>query len=400
MVDSSPAPRADSSRAWRAGFGATLAAAMASSTFMQSALGTLAPFLTADLGVSRSQLGGLTTTLFLVGAAFSPLAGRIADAVGGRRILIGLFAVAGVMMAAAGLAPSYPWLLAAVALGGLAMAAGNPATNKLLSAHLPRGRQGVLTGVKQSGVQAGTFAAGAVLPPAALLIGWRGALLASSLLAVAGVAATLRVVPPDPPDADGGGWRRARPKLGPIVTRLSVYAFLMGAGVAVASTYLPLYAYERLDFSAALAGLAWATVGAVGVVARIAWGRHSDRVRDLAVPLAAIGALSVAAQLLIWGAEAAGGWMLWVGAVAFGASAASWNAVGMLAIVKRVEAADAGRASGLVQLAFYAGFVASPVAFGVSVDATGRYDLGWAVIVACYAAATVAALRWRRLPAF
>ena len=79
-----------------------------------------------------------------------------------------------------------------------------------------------------------------------------------------------------------------------------------------------------------------------------------------------------------------------------GLTAGSWNAVGMLEIVKGMEAADAGRASGAVLLAFYAGYVLSPAAFGYSVDRTGAYDLGWGAVLVIYSLALVLAAIWDR----
>jgi MFS family permease len=183
----------------RAGFGAALLVGMTVSTFMMAALGPLGPLIRDDLDISRSALGGLTTVMFAVGALLSPLAGRLADDLGGRRLLVGLFALAAACFLAAALSSGYPWLLIVVFVMGLSVAAGNPATNKLLAERIPSGRQGVITGVKQSGVQVGIFLAGALLPVGAVAFGWRGMMLAS----VTGRAATRGVRAPDGPGHSG-----------------------------------------------------------------------------------------------------------------------------------------------------------------------------------------------------
>ena len=66
---------------------------MAVSTVLQFAIGALAPHLMADLGLSRVQLGAITTVFYFTAAALSPLAGAITDRVGGRRSLALLFLV-------------------------------------------------------------------------------------------------------------------------------------------------------------------------------------------------------------------------------------------------------------------------------------------------------------------
>ena len=87
--------------------------------------------------------------------------------------------------------------------------------------------------------------------------------------------------------------------------------------------------------------------------------------------------------------------LLWAGAVALGATAVAWNALGMLSIVRDVDAARAGRASGRVLLGFFGGFLAGPVSFGAVVDATDAYALGWAGVTTAFLAATIVAWPWR-----
>jgi predicted MFS family arabinose efflux permease len=378
-------------RSWLFAFAGTLTLAMGASTFLAFALGVLAPLITADLNLSRASFGALITVMFLVGSLGSPAAGWLVDALGGRRVLGGLFLFAALSFLAAAAAPTYTLLLAVMTLGGLALAAGNPVTNKLVAAHVRLGRQGVVMGVKQSGVQVGAFLAGALLPAGALVFGWRGVLLASVALPAIGLAVTRLFVPPDPPMpsehevvAWAGLWSQVR--------WLVAYGFCMGLGVAALTAYLPLYAHEGVGLSVPAAGGAAATVGLVGIIARISWGHVADRGARSSQLLAIMAAGSVTSQLLLWGASPSRSALLWAGAVGIGASAGAWNAVGMLAIVKDLGVREAGRASGLVLLAFYGGYVVAPVAFGYSLDVTGAYDVGWISVTLSYVAAAVIAV--------
>ncbi|MEU2490989.1 MFS transporter [Streptomyces sp. NPDC007883] len=137
-------------------------------------LGALGPRPVGELGISATLLGLTTTIGFGTAALLSPVSGRIVDWIGPRRGLVVLLLVAAAALAAIGAAPGAGLLLGAVALGGLPQALANPATNKAILA-IPAERRGAVTGLKQSGVQLGEFAAG--LPLAALAggIGWRGA---------------------------------------------------------------------------------------------------------------------------------------------------------------------------------------------------------------------------------
>lgn len=370
-------------------------AAMGVATFIGFVIGVLAPLLLEEFAMSRSQLGALTTVLYLVGGFGSPVAGRLVDRFGGRIILVILFVAGAAGTVGVALAPSYAWLLGAMVLAGFSLAAGNPVTNKLVVANIPAGTQGVLMGVKQAGVPMGKFLAGVVMPGAALLLGWRNAVLTGLLIPVAGLVSGLFLLPPDQGVATSRAERRDRP-LGGAVRRLAVYAFLMGTGVAVVNVYLPLYAHDELGMSVTAAGAVASLTGIVGVLSRIVWGRVTDGLVDVAPALRAIAATSALAVGFMIAARWWGQWLLWLAAFVFGASTLGWIVVGMIGVVALIDLRDAGRASGLVLLGFYGGFVSSPVVFGWIVDRTGIYAPGWAFIAAAFTGATLIATWWLR----
>jgi MFS family permease len=378
---------------WRMAFAITLLFAMAAGTVTQFAIGVLAPFLTEDLDLTRTQLGSLLPAFFAVGALGSLLAGRLVGRFGGRATVIAIFWLSAAGLAGMAVSFNYALLLLAIAVAGLGTALINPGTNQLIAVHLPRGRQGVVLGIKQSGVQVGATLVGALLPVAAVAFGWRAAVLVTAAVLLVGIVATLLVVPrPDRPQSTAVATPRA--PLGGFVGWMATYAFLMGAGVAAVLAFVVLYAVEMLDFSRSRAGMVAALVGGVSVVARIWWGRATELMATSTAPLLVVAALSVVGQVLIWAAQGAGEWVIWLGAVVFGATAASWNAVGMLAIVRELEPSATGRATGIVQSMFYVGLLICPILFGWSVDATDRYDLGWAGVTGIFGLATLLAGAW------
>ena len=62
--------------AWRAGFGALMAAAMTAATVLLASIGVAATFIIDDLGVTRAQLGLLLAANAVAAAIGSPLIGR------------------------------------------------------------------------------------------------------------------------------------------------------------------------------------------------------------------------------------------------------------------------------------------------------------------------------------
>lgn len=369
---------------------------MGAGTYAGYAFGVLGPDLVAEFRLSRFQLGLLTSAFFVVGGTLSLVAGRATDRFGARRVMLVAFGVAAAALVALALAPAYALLLAAAALAGVALASGNPVTNKLIAVHIVPGRRGLIMGGKQAGVQVAAFLAGALLAPLAVAFGWRAALGWSALVPLAGVLLALSLVPPDPGQRTAPPAARGAGTLPASVRWLAAYAFLMGSGVATVNAYLPLYLVERAAASQEAAGSVVATIGLVGIGSRVAWGWASERMRGFSLPLLLLGAGAVLAIAMVVLVESIGLWLAWPAAALFGASAVTWNAVGMLAVITAAGVGVAGRASGVVTFGFYIGFVASPMLFGWLVDRMQGYTLAWLLVAAIFLGSTGVVLVWRR----
>ncbi len=381
----------------RVAFTTLLAAAMAAATFAGPAFAVLARFIIDDLSLTRAELGWAVAAFSAMGALASPAIGRLTDVIGGRKAVAAIFAFSGVGILAISSATTYVWLIAAAALTGLGQASGNPGTNKLISVHVPEGRRGAVTGLKQSGVQAGVFLAGILLPAGAVAWGWRPTLAVAGALSLLTFGIVGVVVPPDPAPTP-----RSHRTTGVVWTSsivwLMFYGFLMGAAGGAVNTYIPLYGEEGLGLSVTVAGLVAGLSGAVAFVARVVWARHAERessyIRSL-TQIASFAVVFVGALLLapVWGT-----WLLWVGALGLGASATSWNSVGMLAVMVYAGRGQAGGASGVVLLGFLGGLGVGPPAFGWSVDNFGSYGPGLWGALAIFLVTTMLGLVRQRSP--
>ncbi|MDH4117343.1 MAG: MFS transporter [Acidimicrobiia bacterium] len=358
-------------------FGAVLVVTMAASTFSLAAFAVLAADLISEFAVSREQIGYLVTASALVGAASAPILGPWSDRIGARRGTIFSLFVSFVGLAALTLAPTFGLLVIAALGTGVTQGIANPATNKLISLHVPPGRRGIITGIKQSGVQAGTAFGGILLPAMAAWFGWRSGVAAMAALAALGLILAMSVVPPDVGAAQavqgGPGFE------GGDIGRLTAYGFLLGAGGTAIFTYVPLFAQEALGLSPLVAGSAVTVMGVVGVIARIIWGRVTEVWLGADLSLAVIAVLAAAGGMLLVAGPGIGSWSIWPAAILTGLSASAWNTVGMLAVIDRVPVELAGRASGRVMFGFLAGLGIGAPLLGRSVDATGDYVLGWGV---------------------
>lgn len=381
----------------RAAFGAVLAMAMGTSTFPGYAFGVLGPQLVAEFSLSRFELGLLTTSFFLVGGVLSLAAGRAVDRFGGKLVMSASFLVLGAAVLGMATSATYPLLLAMAALAGIALAAGNPTTNKLVAVNVPPGRRGLTMGAKQAGVQVGAFLTGALLAPLAVALGWRVALGWSAVIPLLAVLAAVLIIPRDDHHrpTDAGLTKTGRLPSG--VGWLALYAFLMGSGIATVNAYLPLYLVESGGASPAVAGAVVALIGFTGIVSRVLWGWGSEQLRSFSRPLIVLGAGAVAATGMIVAVQFVGLWAAWLAAIVFGATAVTWNSVGMLAVLAASGPRLAGLASGIVLTGFYVGFVGSPMLFGWIVDRVGGYVLAWTLVAAVFGAATLVVVAWQRV---
>ncbi|MFG2710999.1 MFS transporter [Streptomyces goshikiensis] len=376
---------------------ALLTSAMAFSMLQLFLLGALGPRLVRELDVSATVLGLTTTIGFGTAAALSPVGGRVVDRIGPRRSLVVLLLVSAAALALIGAAPGPGFLLAAVALGGLPQALANPATNKAILAAVPPARRGPVTGMKQSGVQLGAFAAG--LPLAALAggIGWRGAVWTAAATAAIAALWAHRALPADPP-------AKAAPPRSSLVPRgaiawLAVFSLFLGCGIASVNTYVALFGAQELDLGPTAAAALVAVLGVAGIAGRVGWSKAARPGRAEWLPGWLAAGAVLAAGLLAAALYVPP--LVWVAAVAVGVFAVSGNAVSMVLVMQRAAPGRAGQDSALVAAGFFAGFAAGPPVFGLLAEA-GRYGPGWLLVAAEFAAAGAVALTWavreRRLP--
>jgi len=372
-----------------------LVVTMAMSTFPLFALAVVASELEAEFGLSKLQLGLLGAVNTGVGGLTAPAAGRFADRLGGRAAMGVVLGGAAVTSLLGAMAQSYLALLGAMALAGIPQGAGNPATNKAIATGIHASARGLVTGIKQSGVQLAVFVSGAALPALTAAFGWRAGLwLAAgvSLAAMAGLS-MVRVAPELAVEAAQGAEATQPTRLPPFVYQVAAYGFLMGTVGGGIGRFLPLFAEEKVGFSPQMAGLVFGLSGLVAIPVRIFSGVSLDRgvSARLTMITMAIGAAGSCALLLAAPSVAA---LLWVAAIVNGCSLGSWNTSANLAMIRELGPSGAGRATGVLLFGFLLGLTVGGPAVGWSIDRFDSYSPAWtAAGVACLAGAVAVALR-------
>lgn len=372
------------------GFSSVLTLAMGAPPLALYALSSLSPLVVDEFGLTRAQLGLCATVTFVVAATCSAVSGHSVDTLGRRGLTYLLFVGAGLALAIEAASPSFACLLLAVGLSGVTLSLSNPVTNRLVSGHVAPGRQGLLMGVKQSGVPMSQLFVGLLLPSLALLFGWRTAVLTMVSVALLGILLTHRFIPAQEVV------QRKQPPIGARVRGLpaqvkwfAAYALISGSALQATNVYLPLFAHEQLDLAVTIAGLSAAVVGGVGLIARVLWGRVSERVGNSEQILAGLGAGSTVATALLL-ASSLTGWtsLMWLGSIGSGATATAFNVVLMVALVRGNQSGSVGAASGTVAMGLYLGLAIGPACFGLVVDSSGSYAVGWVCAAVAHLMAT------------
>jgi MFS family permease len=377
-----------------------LLVAMLVSTLPQYALGVLAPVLTVDLSVGEAALGVVAALMYLFASAIARAAGGHLDVVGGRAAFGLLFSTAIGSMLLLSASRSLWWLGAAGAMSGVAMGINNPITNRLIAVFVAPSRRGLTIGVKQTGVKVAQLAAGVAIPWLAVVVGWRQGVALLAAAATGGLLVALAVVPP-------GRTARAGRAVGTpsdVVHQLRWlrrFAAFMAIGMSAITTYLPLYAVQRVGTTLTEAGLIVSTFALTATAARLFWAAVAGRLADPTAALLLLsggGALGLAILAM---AASMGSWALWVGAPVTGATAGSWNVVAQLTVVREVDVARAAAGTGVVQSAFLFGLAAGAPIFGVIVETMDSFTAAWglAVLLALVAFGIARGERGRRATA-
>lgn len=333
-------------------------------------LGGLAVQIGDELGFNPAGLGVLVSLYFAVSALCAVPAGWLVERFGDRPTSrAGVLISAASMLGTAALAHSYPVLLVTTMLSAGGNALGQLSSNLSLARLVPRHRQGLSFGVKQSAIPVATLLVGASVPTIALTAGWRWAFVAGTILALA----VLPLAPrgPRPPRRDPRGRdKKLERATGPLLVLALGAAFAAGSASALGIFLVDSSVAQGI--SAAAAGGMLTLGSVVGAATRIGGGWWADQRtgHHLTVVAAtlAVGAGGLA-LLAVDGVPA-----LVAGTVIGYGLGWSWPGVLNFAVIRLNPLAPAA-ATSITQSGVYVGGCAGPLLFGLV--AAHSYAYAW-----------------------
>ena len=337
-------------------------------------LGSVAVLVRAEMGFGEARLGLCITAYYLASTLAAVPGGRLAERLGGLRgCSVGIVVSVVSLLAVASLARNWWQLALCLALGGVANALLQPATNLALARRMPADRLGLSVGTKMANGPVATLLAGVSASVIAVTVGWRWA-----FVAIACLAAVFFVVRPP-------GWRedppyRAAPDdaadspLAPLVLISLASAFAVSAtgslvGFSVESAVAG-------GLSVATAGWLLALGSAAGTLARPALGWLVDRRRTTGFGMISVLMVVGSVAFVLLGARAGTPLLALTTVVAF---VAGWGWPGLLwfAVVRTSPSAP-GKATGVAIVGTSLGGMVGPTIFGFLVERSG-YTVAWSV---------------------
>jgi MFS family permease len=364
---------------------ATLAA-QTLATMALFSLPAIAPAVAQALDVPGALVGIFVSVAYGVGIVSALLSPGFVHRYGGVRMLqvVLLAAAAMLLIAAGGSVASIG--IAAVVLG-LGYGAAAPASTHLLVPHTPLRIFNMVMSLRQIGVPLGGVLGSLLLPPLALLVGWREALLAEVPVII--LLVFLLQIPRRQWDADIQPLRKllgralwqpfALLRDGPMA-RLSVASFIYSGMQLCFVAFMTVHLTTIAGFDLVHAARALAVYQIVGAVTRPVWGWIADKFLTPGHTLAVHG-FGMAAAAFAAGRFGADwpDWLIFIVVGVAGATAGGYTGVAY-AEYAHLGGARRTEATGLGTAVMFAGVLLIPSSFGLAVTALGGYGTPYAVL--------------------
>lgn len=360
------------------------------SSCVTTATSTLAPFIVADLGLTKAMMGFAGGSVNMGMSFTAILAGRIADKKGERTVLLIGSTFASLAIILASRVNSFVPLVAALLFTGAFCSAPTPSGSKAITKWFPPAQIGFALGLRQTGIPIGGFLGALLLPYIALNWGWRAAMTTAGIILFCGGLVCYSLYKEHPQTLENK--KNGKPKkTGEEWAFLRIHSFwyaqvtsivFLGAQY-VLLTYLVLFLNDTAGISIKLASFCLAISQLGGIFARIVLGKVSDSfLKGARTPAFIFEGFLLIGTLLILSTfnSTTPFWMAVIAAWFFGMSAMGWNGIHIALVMKLAKKEQGGAAVGVTISAMQLGVLLIPPMFGYLIDISGSYRLSFLIL--------------------
>jgi MFS family permease len=341
----------------------------------------LGPMLSHSLGLTRVEVGLLTSAIWggmLIGML--PF-GMLVDRYGERSVLLfGGSLLVGFLLIGSR-ATTFQALFFALIPAAIGASSSSPGGTRAIAAWFEPHRRGMAIGIRQTGVTAAGVLAAVILPPIALSFGWQAAFVTVAGLALASMLAFVLFYREPPMETR----TRRRPLDIRVLLRsrtwvaATAYGWVFMGALGSVVAYLAVSLNQDAGLTPVQAGLLLAVLQVGGIVARLGFGVLSDRIgsRGRVMSMTAALAVVACAAMAVLGHGATPPAVLILVAFALGLSCMGWNALYITLSAEVVPVEHAATAVGAGTTVTFIGMLVVPPVFGLIADHTGTYAWSW-----------------------
>ncbi|MFI1416118.1 MFS transporter [Streptomyces sp. NPDC020707] len=222
---------------------------------LQSVVEPALPLLQRELEVSPGEGALIGNTLLVTGAVVTPVAGKLGDRYGGKRVLVWLMSVVSAGGLLAALAPNLPVLLLGQVLQG-AMVGALPLSFILVRKHLSAGESQVAIGLVVALFTGGGMVGMLFAGPIAEGLSWHWMFALPTAVIIATTLVVTWLMPPDPPIPSDSGidWP------GAVLLSGTLLAFMLGLVTVTRDGGPPPFAVGAIAVAVVALATGWVAV--------------------------------------------------------------------------------------------------------------------------------------------
>lgn len=350
----------------------------------------MGPFLMDYFTLNKTQMGMIASAVFggvMLGAVPS---GWLVEVIGVRRMFLygpSLMALALIGIAASG---SYVAVIGCLVILGLGNSVMMPTANKAIFQLFPKEERGLAMGIKQSSYAAGPALGAAILPGIAWAYGWRSGYGITALFLGAVAMITFlnnrnleSLTVSSGTKRNYAGFRALKEiLLKSEVWMVGLFGLSIGAAQITFTSFLMPFLNETLAISVGISGALLAAAQFAGAAGRPLLGIISDRQlhgrRKNAICLTSFSAAGC--MLLIANLNQGVSMVLLTGLMlVMGFSVMSWAGLYFTLMVEVAGEEHVGLASSMSIIFNLVGIILGPPIFGMIVDFTSSYQVGFRI---------------------